>query len=732
MTGEESKHDQESEAIQEETDTEQHDQSGEAVPVDTQIESEPEEQPGRVIKEEDLHEEVEFPKEEVEVLTKLYEKTITEFAEGEIVQGKILSISNKEVAVDIGFKSEGVISIAEFKSAGELNVGDDIEIFLDKIEDKDGQLILSKEKADFTRIWEKVVRQYENNETIEGKCMRRIKGGMVVDLTGIDAFLPGSQIDVKPVRDFDALLGITMQFKIVKVNHLRKNIVVSRRVIIEEGLSEQREKMLSELEKGQVRWGVVKNITDFGVFIDLGGMDGLLHITDLSWGRVSHPSDIVGLDEKIKVVVLDFDKEKKRVSLGLKQLQPHPWDTIEEKYPIDAKVRGKVVSLTDYGAFIELEKGVEGLIHISEMSWTQHIKHPSKILSIGEEVEAVVLNFDIEDKKISLGLKQIDPDPWSSVVKKFPIGSKHKGNVRNVTNFGVFVEIEEGIDGLVHISDLSWTKKVRHPNEIVKKGDEIEVVILNVSEDDRRISLGHKQLEENPWDTFASDFKEGEVTTGKIVRLFDKGLIVELNGGVEGFVPASHLEKAHDGIKKIKKPFSSGEEITLKVIQFDKDNKKIVLSQIEYIKDLEKQEVKEYLETQESLKEKEGKEGDVDAEKKKAEIDEKAEVGGGPEETGAEAETAPESPEPETKVEEEQPETTAEAAPVTAGDTDSEMTQIEPEVSEKAKKKKTKAKAKKPVKKPAPGAKAKAKKTTKKPSKKKDKDPDKGEDSAGS
>ncbi len=553
---------------------------------------------GKVIKLEDLQEESEYDQKELDVLTNLYDKAILDFSEGEIVKGKVLSINDKEVAVDIGFKSEGVIPINEFKSVEDLSVGDEIDILLDKMEDNDGQLRLSKEKADFARIWDVVVQKHEDNELVEGKCVRRIKGGMVVDLQGLDAFLPGSQIDVKPVRDFDSLLGSTMEFKIVKVNHLRKNIVISRRVIIEEGLSEQREKMLEELEKGQVRWGVVKNITDFGVFIDLGGVDGLLHITDLSWGRVAHPSEIVNLDEQLRVVILNFDSEKKRVSLGLKQLLPHPWENVAEKYPVGAKIKGKVVSITDYGAFVELEKGIEGLIHISEMSWTQHIKHPSKILSIGQDAETVVLNFDKDDKKISLGLKQIDPDPWTSVVEKYPVGTKHGGNVRNVTNFGVFVELEEGIDGLVHISDLSWTKKVRHPSEIVKKGDAIEVVILNVSIQDRRISLGHKQIEDNPWESFEVELQKGVVTNGKVVRHVEKGTIVELVGGFEGFVPFSHVQSEEDGTKKAKKQLNVGDEAALKIIEFDKENKKIVLSHSEYMKDIEEKDVQDYLDKQ--------------------------------------------------------------------------------------------------------------------------------------
>ena len=688
-------------------------ESADTAPAEGSSQDEPEAKPGRVIKLQDLEQHFEYPVEEAAVLAQLYEKTITEFAESEIVKGKILSISDKEVAVDIGFKSEGVIPISEFKSAEELKVGDEIEIYLDKIEDSDGQLKLSKEKADFTKIWEDVVRKFESGDLIEGKIMRRIKGGMVVDLMGIDAFLPGSQIDLKPVRDFDSLIGKTLEFKIVKVNHLRKNIVISRRVIVEEGLSEQREKMMKDLEKGQVRWGVVKNITDFGVFIDLGGVDGLLHITDLSWGRIAHPSEIVSLDEKLQVVILDFDRERQRVSLGLKQLQPHPWENIEEKYPVRSKVSGKVVSITDYGAFIELEKGIEGLIHISEMSWTQHIKHPSKILSIGEEVETVVLNFDKDDKKISLGLKQIEPDPWTKVLTNYPLGSKHQGKVRNVTNFGVFVELEQGIDGLVHISDLSWTKKVRHPGDIVNKGEEIEVIILNVSVEDRRISLGHKQLEENPWDTFEVDFQKGFTTTGEIVRHVEKGLIVALPSGVEGFVPASHVEAEDDGEKKLRKRFNRGDNLTLKVIEFDKENKKIVLSQSEYLKDLEKQEVDEYNKKQKAQNDKVETVAEVETgEQQDTQTEEKIEPA-----SAAETGSAKQTPE-EIPLETEKTETTAEKASKPAKDKAVETESVATETNGSPAEVDSKAK---PVTKSA----AKKKKETKKTPKTKTKDSDK-------
>ena len=541
-----------------------------------------------LIKLEELEEEKEYSEEEFDELKKLYEDTINEFVEGELIIGKVLSVSDKEVTVDIGFKSEGSIPIDEFNNPQELNIGDDIEVFLENIEDMDGQLVLSRRKVDFIHTWEKIASSHENGDIIQGRCVRRIKGGIVVDLNGVDAFLPGSQIDVKPIRDFDAFIGNTLDFKVVKVNQLRKNIVVSHRVLVEEEMKEQRLKILEDLEKGQVLDGTVKNITDFGVFIDLGGVDGLLHINDLSWGRISHPSEVVALDETIKVMILDFNDEKNRISLGLKQLQPHPWENVPEKYPVDSVVKGKVVNISDYGAFIELEKGVEGLIHISEMSWTQHIKHPSKILAVGEWVEAKILSIDKEGKKISLGLKQLEPDPWETLEEKYPIGSKHEGKVRNLTNFGAFIELEEGIDGLIHISDLSWTKKIRHPGEVLKKSDAIEVVVLNVDRAHRRISLGYKQTQENPWDVFEDKYKPGVIIKGNVVRLIEKGIIAELPDSVDGFVPMSHLTKP-----KITKPsdgYKVGDELELCVIEFDKEAKKIVLSEnIEYALNLVKQ-----------------------------------------------------------------------------------------------------------------------------------------------
>jgi small subunit ribosomal protein S1 len=533
--------------------------------------------PVKVVNMDELEEEREYSNEDLENFQRLYGDTIAEFVEGQLVSGKISAINEKEVAVDIGFKSEGVIPIDEFFDPKTIKIGDDIEVFLENVEDKEGQLVLSKKKADFMRVWERVLAAHDNGEIIQGRCTRRIKGGIVVDLMGIDAFLPGSQIDVKPIRDFDQYIGRTLDFKVVKVNELRKNIVVSHRVLVEEQMSEQRQRILANLAKSQVLEGTVKNITDFGVFIDLGGVDGLLHINDLSWGRVNHPSEVISLDQKLKVMVLDFNEAKDRISLGLKQLMPHPWIEVDKKYPVETTVRGKVVSISDYGAFVELEKGVEGLIHISEMSWTQHIRHPSKILSVGEMVDARVLNIDLEERKISLGLKQLEPDPWDGIELKYPVGSRQKGIVRNLTNFGAFVELEEGIDGLIHISDLSWTKKIRHPGEVVKKGEEIDIVVLNVDKGNRRISLGYKQTKDNPWDEFEAAYGVHTKTNGKVLRMIDKGVIVELPSQVDGFVPLSHLTKQN--LSKPADGYAVGDELELVVIEFNKDNKKIILSE---------------------------------------------------------------------------------------------------------------------------------------------------------
>ncbi len=507
-----------------------------------------------------------------------YTETMKVFRTGEIVKGRIVAITDSDVQVDIGFKSEGSIQKVEFLNFSELRIGDDIEVYIDSIENTEGTLILSKDKAEFMRVWEKINSLYASGEMIEARISRRIKGGMVVDLFGIEAFLPGSQIDVHPVRDFDAIVGAMMDFRIIKVNHARKNVVLSHKVLVEESLREIRQKVLSELEVGQIVEGTVKNITDFGVFVDLGGVDGLLHITDLSWGRVSHPSDIVKLDEKIKVKVLHYDKERQRISLGLKQLKEHHWEEIEAKYPLNARVKGRVVSIVKYGAFIELEAGVEGLVHISEMSWTQHIKHPSQMVTVGDEVEIVVLNIDRETRKISLGMKQVEEDPWERLESTYTPGTRQTGTVRDLVPFGAFVELEPGIDGLIHISDLSWTRKVRHPGEIVKKGQEIEVVVLSFDRNERRIALGLKQIEDDPWDRFEKEYPIRARTDGTVIRVLEKGIVVMLPLGVEGFIPNSQLGKAVSGDNK--KNMKEGDNLELEVIEFDKGNHRIVLSHL--------------------------------------------------------------------------------------------------------------------------------------------------------
>ncbi len=549
--------------------------------------------PGQVFKAGEVPEIMDEDVERDESLFQLYEQSFEKVREGDIIEGTVVGLTDTDVIIDVGFKSEGMVPKEEFVDIDEIKVGDKVEVFLENPEDMEGQVMLSRRRVYFLRSWERLMQKYANDEIIQGRVTRRIKGGFVVDLDGVDAFLPGSQVDVKPIRDFDAFVGQTLDLKIVKVNEARKNIVVSRRVIIEKQLESKREEILRTLEKGQVRRGMVKNITDFGVFIDLGGVDGLLHITDLTWGRVNHPSEVVKLDQEIDVMILDFDENKKRISLGLKQLQPHPWENVEERYPVGSKVKGTVVSLTDYGAFVELEKGIEGLIHVSEMSWSQHIKNPAQVLKEGDEVEAVVLSIEPEERKISLGLKQLTPDPWENIEEKYPIGSKHRGVVRNLTPFGAFVELEEGVDGLVHISDLSWTKKVRHPSEVVKKGMEIDVVVLDINKEERRIALGHKQVEPNPWDTFEDAYKVGTEVTGKISRLIDKGVIVTLPLGVDAFVPLNHLGKPN--IKRASDHFKVGEELPLKVIEFDKENKRIVLSVSEYLKGKEQEEIDRYM-----------------------------------------------------------------------------------------------------------------------------------------
>ena len=527
-----------------------------------------------------------------ESFEEMFNDKISDIKEDELVKGKIVDITKDEIYVDIGFKSLGVVPRGELLNAESYTLGDEVDVYIEKIEDKHGKLILSRRRADFMRIWEDILSLFDKQDITKVRILRRIKGGMVVDLLGIEAFLPGSQIDVRPVRDFDAWVGKTIDVRVVKVNHPNENVVVSHKVLLEEQLAEQREAIMSKLEKGLVLEGTVKAISDFGVFVDLGGVDGLVHITDLSWGRVTHPSEIVKLDQTVKVVVLDFDEGKKRISLGMKQLTPHPWDTIGEKYETGTKVNGKVVSLTDYGAFIEIEKGIEGLIHISEMSWTQHVKHPSQIVSMGQVVDAVVLNIDKDSKKLALGMKQLDPDPWEDLMKKYPVDSQHKGIVRNLTNFGVFVELEPGVDGLVHISDLSWTKKIRHPGEFVKKGDELEVVVLSIDPEQRRIALGHKQINDNPWDFFGEKYKVTATTEARIERIIEKGVIVELPDGVDGFVPVSQLSFAP--VKNISEYFKLGDLLPLKVVEFDKESKKIVLSAVEALKEQGQEAIDQY------------------------------------------------------------------------------------------------------------------------------------------
>ncbi len=535
----------------------------------------------------------EYSQEEFFTLAKLYSDSFKDVKEGELIKGKIVRIQGDNVIIDVGFKSEGSIPKNEFNENEEIKVGHEVEVVLESVEDQEGNLVLSKQRADFLRIWEKVVRAHETGEIVQGKILKRIKGGMVVDLIGMEAFLPGSQIDIRPIRDFDAFVGQTMDFKVVKVNIPTENVVVSHKVLVEEEIADQRYAILNSLEKGQILEGTVKAITDFGVFIDLGGVDGLVHITDLSWGRINHPNEVVKLDQTIKVVVTDFDEEKKRISLSLKKLLPHPWEDIDNKYKIGDKVSGRVVSLTDYGAFIEIEKGIEGLIHNSEMSWTQHIKHPSQVVSMGQVVEAIILSLDKDEKKISLGIKQLEPDPWESLMHKYPVGSRHSGIARNLTNFGVFVELEPGVDGLVHISDLSWTKKIRHPGEVVKKSEKLEVIVLGVDVEQRKISLGHKQVEENPWSQFERLYSVGTQTQGKVVRIIEKGLIAELPEHVDGFVPGTQLVTTK--IKNIANHFPVDDIIPLKVIEFDKENKKIVLSAIAALKDKNEEEIRSYL-----------------------------------------------------------------------------------------------------------------------------------------
>ena len=511
-----------------------------------------------------------YPEEERLRMQELYDKTLSSIGDHEVLEGTVVSKNNREVVVNIGFKSDGVIPVSELRYNTNLKIGDKIEVYVESQEDISGQLILSHKKARVLRSWERVNRSLEDNEIINGLIKCRTKGGLIVDVFGIEAFLPGSQIDVKPIRDYDVFVGQTMEFKVVKINHEFKNVVVSHKALIEAELEQQKTEIISKLEKGQILEGTVKNITSYGVFIDLGGVDGLIHITDLSWGRINHPQEIVQLDSKINVVILDFDDNKKRIALGLKQLTPHPWDALSSELKVGDKVKGKVVVIADYGAFIEIALGVEGLIHVSEMSWSQHLRTAQDFLRVGDEVEAVILTLDREERKMSLGIKQLIPDPWTNIAGKYPVNSRHKAKVRNFTNFGIFVELEEGVDGLIHISDLSWSKKIKHPAEFTKIDDEIEVMVLEIDAENRRLSLGHKQLEENPWDVFESVFTVDSVHQGTIVNMGDKGVIVSLPYGVEGFAPTRHIVKEDGKQAKI------DETLDFKVIEFAKDNKKII------------------------------------------------------------------------------------------------------------------------------------------------------------
>ena len=505
-------------------------------------------------------------------LTKAYDETLNKIQEHQVVEGTVISVDKKEVVVNIGYKSDGIIPASEFRYNPELKAGDKVEVYVENQEDKRGQLVLSHKKARLQKSWENINKALENDEVIQGYIKSRTKGGMIVDVFGIEAFLPGSQIDVHPIRDYDVFVGKTMEFKVVKINQEFRNVVVSHKALIEAELEAQRKEIISHLEKGQILEGTVKNITSYGVFVDLGGVDGLVHITDLSWGRVSDPHEVVALDQKINVVILDFDEEKKRIALGLKQLTQHPWDSLDPNLKVGDHVKGKVVVMADYGAFVEIQPGVEGLIHVSEMSWSQHLRSAQEFMKVGDEVEAVILTLDRDERKMSLGIKQLKEDPWEAIEVKYPVGSKHTAKVRNFTNFGIFVELEEGVDGLIHISDLSWTKKVKHPSEFTSQGSEIEVVVLEIDKENRRLSLGHKQLESNPWDEYEAIYTPGSIHEGKITESMDKGAVITLSEGGEGFATPKHLVK-QDGTQA-----QLGEVLPFMVIEFVKDTKRIILS----------------------------------------------------------------------------------------------------------------------------------------------------------
>ena len=548
--------------------------------------------------EELLHLEVteEVPQEEQD----RYLSTFSDISEREIITGRVIGINEKEILIDIGFKSEGIIKRDEFAEDALPDIGEKLDVYLEKMEDESGKTVLSKEKADFLRRWTKLREIHETGEIISGRIVRRIKGGMVVDLDGVQAFLPGSQIDVRPVKDFDKYIDTDMDLRVVKFNEFRKNVVVSHKAILEESLAVQRDELFSKLEIGSIMEGRVKNITDFGVFIDLGGIDGLLHITDLSWGRVNHPSELIGLDDSLTVKIIDFDKDKKRVSLGLKQLTPHPWENVKESYPEDTKISGKIVSMTNYGAFVEIEPGIEGLIHVSEMSWTRHVKNPSEMFSLGDEIEAIVLAVDSEERKISLGAKQLQDDPWDQIEEKYIVGTIVKGKIINVTQFGAFVELEDGIDGLIHVSDLSWTRIIRHPKEIIDKGKKVEVRVLEISRDNRRIALGLKQTKDDPWPELVKQFETGKEVEGEVVRVLDKGIILMLDHNVEGIIPFSRQTKRQRKALSLK--YKPGQKISSVVMEVKPEDKKVVLFMEELSNDQlsKKDDVQDYLNNQES------------------------------------------------------------------------------------------------------------------------------------
>ena len=583
------------------------------VPVTSKVEDEPTEMESlsinyldvdlfdnirKVSIEELLHSEVteEVPQEEQD----RYLSTFSDISEREIITGRVIGINEKEILIDIGFKSEGIIKRDEFAEDALPDIGEKLDVYLEKMEDESGKTVLSKEKADFLRRWTKLREIHETGEIISGRIVRRIKGGMVVDLDGVQAFLPGSQIDVRPVKDFDKYIDTDMDLRVVKFNEFRKNVVVSHKAILEESLAVQRDELFSKLEIGSIMEGRVKNITDFGVFIDLGGIDGLLHITDLSWGRVNHPSELIGLDDSLTVKIIDFDKDKKRVSLGLKQLTPHPWENVKESYPKDTKISGKIVSMTNYGAFVEIEPGIEGLIHVSEMSWTRHVKNPSEMFSLGDEIEAIVLAVDTEERKISLGAKQLQADPWDQIEEKYIVGTIVKGKIINVTQFGAFVELEDGIDGLIHVSDLSWTRIIRHPKEIIDKGKKVEVRVLEISRDNRRIALGLKQIKDDPWPELVKQFETGKEVEGEVVRVLDKGIILMLDHNVEGIIPFSRQTKRQRKALSLK--YKPGQKISSVVMEVKPEDKKVVLFTEELSKDQpsKKDDVQDYLNSQES------------------------------------------------------------------------------------------------------------------------------------